>query len=50
MEKVIKDEELKGGIVSKDVLRGLLRTIKMHKDEPGDRVLGRVMEKIEREL
>lgn len=50
MEKVIPDEEIKGGTVSKDILRGLLRTIKMHKDEPADRVLGRILEKIEKEL
>ena len=34
----------------KDFLRSLLRTIKMYKNEPADRVIGRLQERIEREL
>ena len=34
----------------KDFLRSLLRLIKMYKDESPDRVIGRLQERIEREL
>ena len=44
------DKKMSDEIGKKDFLRSLLKTITMNKEEPADRILGRVQERIEREL